>query len=416
MPSQADKFIGARIAELRAKRGLTQTGLAMRAHISKSLLSKVECGQRPASHEMVAACARALGVTPADLLGQPYREELRADELDLLVQPIREALNLYNVGGDPAVRPRPLAELADERDRLCALIHHTELKEAAVDLPALLAEATTVAHTADRPRAWALLCGLNRVAFNLASKLGYQDLALLAASRTEWAADRAQDPILAAMGKWMSANVCSRYGEFRTGLRLQEIGRRLARDAEPGIERDAAIGQKHLSSAVLAARLRDTDAAAGHLEEAERHVARTGEATPEQWLRGQGPESSDPVGFRIRGVHWYAFGPTNVKAHKIAALADQNRHAEAVRVSQSLRIPTTWPVMRAGQVHIDVARSHLWTGQEDAAFMSLLKAQNVAPQQTRYHPQVREVVTQLRRRERSRSGSLAHFAQWVGVA
>ncbi|RKN43888.1 helix-turn-helix domain-containing protein [Streptomyces hoynatensis] len=416
MPDSADKYIGARIAGYRRDRGLTQTGLAMRAHVSKSLVSKVECGQRGASPEFIAACGRALGVTPAELLGQPYRDELRADELDLLIQPIREALNLYNVGGDPALRPRTIEELADERDRLSGLIHRTELKAAAIDLPALLAETTTAAHETGHPQAWALLCGLNRVAFNLASKLGFQDLALLAASRTEWAAARAQDPLLAAMGTWMSANVCSRYGEFRTGLRLQERGMRLAQDAEPGIERDAAIGQKHLASAVLAARLRDAGAAAGHLAEAERYAQRTGEATPERWLGAHAPTSNDPVGFRARGVHWYVFGPTNVKAHKIAALADQNRFAEAVKVAESLHLPARWPVMRAGQVHIDAARSYLWAGREDAAFISLLKARRIAAEQTRYHPQVRETVTQLRRRERSRSGSLAHFAEWVGIS
>ncbi|MFG3316955.1 hypothetical protein ACGF3J_02790 [Streptomyces sp. NPDC048171] len=37
---------------------MTQQGLAMRAH-----LSKAECGQKPASPALVAACARALGVS-----------------------------------------------------------------------------------------------------------------------------------------------------------------------------------------------------------------------------------------------------------------------------------------------------------------------------------------------------------------
>ncbi|WP_418952530.1 hypothetical protein [Streptomyces albireticuli] len=43
----------------------------MRAHVSKSLLSKVECGQRPASPELVAACARGLGLCPPICWGSP---------------------------------------------------------------------------------------------------------------------------------------------------------------------------------------------------------------------------------------------------------------------------------------------------------------------------------------------------------
>ncbi|MEY2231454.1 helix-turn-helix domain-containing protein [Streptomyces sp. BF23-19] len=61
------KHAGARIARIRKQRGLTQQGLAKRAHLSKSLLSKVECGQKPASPALVAACARALDVSTSDL-------------------------------------------------------------------------------------------------------------------------------------------------------------------------------------------------------------------------------------------------------------------------------------------------------------------------------------------------------------
>jgi transcriptional regulator with XRE-family HTH domain len=80
-----EEHTGSRIARIRKQRGLTQQGLAMRAHVSKSLLSKVECGQKPASPAFVATCARALGVSTSDLLGQPYAEELRRDRMDALI-------------------------------------------------------------------------------------------------------------------------------------------------------------------------------------------------------------------------------------------------------------------------------------------------------------------------------------------
>ncbi|MCD9144684.1 helix-turn-helix domain-containing protein [Streptomyces albireticuli] len=417
MPDEIDKYIGARIAERRADRGLTQQGLAMRAHVSKSLLSKVECGQRPASPELVAACARGLGVMPADLLGQPYLDELRRDQLDLLIQPIREALNLHNLGHDPSVRPRPLEQLAADRDRICLLVHETDLRKAAAELPALMVEAIAVAHATDDPRAWALLGGLDRVAFNVAAKFGFHDLSLLAAGRAEYACERAQDPSLAAMAKWMHTIACLRSGEFTTGKRLHALGIRYVEDAAEGPERDAVMGQMNLAAALLDVRCGEADAARGHLEEAERFARRTGDVTPARWLGSDPPEAVTPdrIGFRERGVHWYVFGPTNVAAHRISALADQNDHAQAVRVGRTLRIPQGWPAMRAGQVHIDLARSHLWTGQDEAAFRSLLDAQRVAPQQTRYHPQVRETVVQLRKRERQSRGTLAHFAEWVGV-
>ncbi|MFF3379931.1 helix-turn-helix domain-containing protein [Streptomyces sp. NPDC002680] len=52
------------MARIRKQRGLAQQGLAMRSNISKSLLSKVECGQKPASPALVAACARARWTFP----------------------------------------------------------------------------------------------------------------------------------------------------------------------------------------------------------------------------------------------------------------------------------------------------------------------------------------------------------------
>ncbi|WP_317259537.1 MULTISPECIES: helix-turn-helix domain-containing protein [Streptomyces] len=50
MPRSNVEHTGARIAHIRRQRALTQKGLAMRANVSKSLLSKVECGQRPPRH------------------------------------------------------------------------------------------------------------------------------------------------------------------------------------------------------------------------------------------------------------------------------------------------------------------------------------------------------------------------------
>jgi transcriptional regulator with XRE-family HTH domain len=54
--------IGARVAAERKLRGLTQRQLARRAHISYSLLTKVEAGHAPATPAFIGAVARALRV------------------------------------------------------------------------------------------------------------------------------------------------------------------------------------------------------------------------------------------------------------------------------------------------------------------------------------------------------------------
>ncbi|MEW2114745.1 hypothetical protein AB0945_06070 [Streptomyces sp. NPDC005474] len=93
-----------------------------------------------------------------DLTGQPYLDELRQDQLDGLINPIREAPNIYDydLGPDPDVAPRPVAELEADADRRCAMVRATNIKQVAADPAALIHEATTTAHTTPVDRNWRL--------------------------------------------------------------------------------------------------------------------------------------------------------------------------------------------------------------------------------------------------------------------
>jgi transcriptional regulator with XRE-family HTH domain len=77
MPSIGDERTGARIATYRKLRGLTQRGLALRANVAYSTLTKIESGHSMAQPAVVAAIARALSVNVTQLTGQPYINELR---------------------------------------------------------------------------------------------------------------------------------------------------------------------------------------------------------------------------------------------------------------------------------------------------------------------------------------------------
>ncbi|MBB5936200.1 transcriptional regulator with XRE-family HTH domain [Streptomyces zagrosensis] len=96
---------GARIAHERKTRHLTQRALADLSTVSYSTLTKIEQERLPASPSVLGALARALSVPVTRLTGQPYLEELRQDQLDGWIQPIREALNIYDLGPDPDVAP-----------------------------------------------------------------------------------------------------------------------------------------------------------------------------------------------------------------------------------------------------------------------------------------------------------------------
>jgi repressor LexA len=61
--------MGARIRELRRKRGMTQEQLSSKLYISKSLLSDIELGKRRVHAELLHDIANILGVTTDYLIG-----------------------------------------------------------------------------------------------------------------------------------------------------------------------------------------------------------------------------------------------------------------------------------------------------------------------------------------------------------
>lgn len=71
-----------RIKELRKERGLSQSQLAeMVGYTDRTSIAKVEAGRVDLSESKIAAFAKALGVSPADLMGFGLRQvELNADE------------------------------------------------------------------------------------------------------------------------------------------------------------------------------------------------------------------------------------------------------------------------------------------------------------------------------------------------
>ncbi|MEV1063514.1 helix-turn-helix transcriptional regulator [Streptomyces sp. NPDC050263] len=394
MPSSSAEHTGARIKHARKVRRLTQRELADLSNVSYSTLTKVEQGALPASPSVIGALARALSVPVAELNGQPYLDELRADQLDGLINPIREALNLYDLGADPDVRPRSVEELEAHADKLCAMVRATHIKQVAADLPGLICEATTAAYAAPADRNWQLLASVYRTAYDVTTKLGFPDLCTVALDRMDWAAQRASDPVLGGMRQYLRALAYLRASDYKTGKRLISLGMSTLQQAESGRALEVVTGQMHLGAAVLAGRDKDKAAAEGHLGEAARIAQRTGPAEK---------------------VHWLSFGPTNVGVHRVSVLAELDLYAEAVHQAESVVIPDDWPPSRLSHHHAEVARAQMWTGGTEAAFKSLLAARKLAPQQTRYHPTVRETYAGLEAAKRRMPDTFHNFGAWLGV-
>ena len=76
-PDRLIATLGARIRSLRAARGFTLKALAERAELSARFLVQLESGTANVSVRKLAALARALGTTPAELLSGPGGEAER---------------------------------------------------------------------------------------------------------------------------------------------------------------------------------------------------------------------------------------------------------------------------------------------------------------------------------------------------
>ncbi|MCX4550215.1 helix-turn-helix domain-containing protein [Streptomyces sp. NBC_01267] len=394
MPPHVEEHAGARIAHARKVRRLTQRELSDLSHISYSTITKVEQGAMPASPSVMGALARALSVPITELTGQPYMDELRKDQLDGLINPIREALNIYDLGADPDIAPRSLEELEADAERLCALVRKTNIKQVAAALPSLIHEATTAAHTQDSDRVWQLLASTYRTAYDVTTKLGFADLCTVALDRMDWAARRASDPVLSGLRQYMRALAYLRASDYRTGKRLIALGMSALEQAEPGRVTDVAMGQLHLGVAVLAGRDKDRETAQAHLGEAKRLAEITGPAET---------------------VHWLSFGPTNVSVHRVGVLAELDLYPEAVEEAARITVPEGWPPSRLAHHYAEVARAQMWTGHTESAFKSLQTARKLAPQQTRYHPTVRETYAGLHAARRRMPETFGNYGSWLGL-
>lgn len=394
MHSLPHDHTGARIKRLRLERHLTQTALADLAGISASLLTKIERRERPATPYVVACLARALRVEIGTVTGQPYTAELRADQLDVLIRPIRQALDVYDLGPDPEIRPRPHQLLADDAEAFLVAVRAGEIKRVAAQLPSVIQEATTAAHTAPGRDRWLLLASLYRTAYDVASKLGFYDLAALSLARMDWAAERGSDAVVGGMYRYMRALTYLREGEYRTGERLVQLGLSTLAQADPSREREVVTGQLHLGAAVMAGRSKNRSRADGHLDEAERIADGTGEAV---------------------STHWLAFGPTNVAVHRVSVLAELDEYGQAARAGRRVAIPQDWPKSRMSHHYAELARAQMWTGDLDDSFQNLLRARKTAPQQARYHQTVRETYAGLEAARRLLPDSFLSYGSWLGA-
>ncbi|MGH3928945.1 MAG: helix-turn-helix domain-containing protein [Pseudonocardiaceae bacterium] len=389
--------VGRRVAVQRKLAGLTQQQLADRAHVSKSLVTQVETGATPASPAFTAAVARALSIDVEALTGEPYGAPITDPSAEHAgIAALRAALDNEE---DPDVEgfPLPATELRTRLDRCQAYREKARYAQMLTVLPELLGYAHLIVNTArpghETETAWALLDDAYELAQTACLRFGYYDLGALAARCGKDAATRAGDPLRAALATFRYASHRLRRGHHKIVLRASDRGHALL-GGERSPAANAVRAVLHLRQSTAQARLGARDRADEHINEARQLVADGVPAHP------------------YYGVNANA---ANVDIHYVRVPVELSDSTTAVGRAEQIHLPSDAQPSRVGHHWVDVARAWTLHGDRAKALNALNEARRIAPQQTRYHPSVRETVYLLAERDRRASDSLAGFARWAHI-
>ncbi|MGW9307242.1 helix-turn-helix domain-containing protein [Saccharomonospora azurea] len=394
-----DEHVGGTIRTLRKAAGLTQNQLARRASVSVSLLGKVECGDRAATHALLASVARALHVPVERLTGQPYADNHHDAATHTSVDALRAVLRRIDLPEDAP--PRPLDQIAVDVTKLAALRRDANYRSLSARLPATLDDLARAAHHVDStalPRVQSVFVTAYYAAHMMLHRLGFPDLAEVVEHKLADAAQRASDPLADGLARWVRAQSFQSAGDYAHGLKLMDAAREQLADVLPQDSSPAALtvyGNLHLRSITLASRAGDTDTTRAHVNEARRLVTQLG--------------SSDQVHYGL------TFGPANLVTHETAAYVELGDAAAALQAAEKWRPSRSMPRTRKGHHYIGVARAHLMQGDREATLAALQQARGAAPQQTRLHPMVRDATAVLVSLHRRSNPELSSYAGWVGI-
>ncbi|MEU7752838.1 helix-turn-helix domain-containing protein [Micromonospora sp. NPDC049171] len=361
--------IGRRMAELRARRGMSQQVFADRIRRSKSWVDKVERGVRTLDRlSVIETVAAALGVAPDVLLaGKAPREPAAEPGGD--VERLRAALARYDLpdsGNDGQPAPS-LAQLDAQAGYAWTAYRNGHHPQVLRLLPDLLCDSRTQPGDAAD-----LLVRVYRLAAQVLVKLGEADLAWLAA-------DRAMNA--AAGNPWRAGLAAISLTQALRSLRRGGLAMTAAvaavhqLDLAPPHVRQPGVTGTLLIEAALAAAVSGDANAAGELTE---RAARLAE--------GQRQHDWDGIGF----------GPAPVDLARALIAMWSGDHQLAVTTHLRVASGNAWHLLpaehRAAHL-IDIAHAYLDLGDTRSAGRTLVAANRIATWETRIRPVARAALT-----------------------
>ena len=216
----------------------------------------------------------------------------------------------------------------------------------------------------------------------------------MADERARTAAAHGDDPLRAAVTEWNHSLLLMFDGAYPAALRSIDRAETMVALASPTPAVPAVRGTLHLRAAIIAARATNSHLAAEHLVVA----------------RSLAVEGQDQANFYNTN-----FGLPNVTIHEVSVPLELVDGTTAVTRAADVRLPPHTAPTRVGHYWVDLSRAWLLHGDRRRALDSLQQARRIAPQLTRYHPQVHDTVHILAAQDARSTASLRHFAAWCGI-
>lgn len=396
--------IGERIAWYRLRRGRSQEVLAGQIGRTADWLSKIENGRLQLDRlSVLRLIAEALDITLADLLGEPSLMEWTEDSGERTVPALRSALMDYRqvagLGGQPTSEPLRLDDLKSDLDDLWSAYQAARFGYVASRLAVLIPAAQNAARAYDGDDsliASGRLALTYHLAATLLTKLGEVDLAWTASNHGINAAQHSGNPVIVGSLLRSLAHSLLSTGQYKEAVRLTHDAVTFLDPhmSQAGPTLTSVYGTALLAGSMAAARAEDRETVRDFLDGASGAAQRLG--SDENRL-------------------WTAFGPTNVAIHRVSTAMELGDLQVAIAIGPDLDT-TGVPVERRVRHALEVARALSSANRREDALAAILEAEQIAPEQVRYHFLSRHLVQTWIRTQRGKpSYDLANLAERLNV-
>lgn len=375
---------GQRVAWHRVRRGLSQEVLAGLVGRTEDWLSKIENDRAALDRvSVIRSLADALGISMLDIIGEPMPSNTLSVPKGLAgvraaLMDYRQLSPLLSVIEAEHDAPR-LGMLRQDLACVMRAYQESTYGEMLRLLPPLLTQTQLGVreHTGDeRSEAHRLAALASQSAAMILTKFGETDLAWIAARRGLTSAEHSEDS--AVIGSLLRSTIHALHSQGRhadsTAMtsKASDYLRRGLDPKAPGIV--SIYGTLLLPGAVAAARAGDRTTAAEYLDEADEMATHLGADANHLWT---------------------AFGPTNVKIHRVVAAMALGDVPIALKLIPTVDT-TGLPVERRVRHSLEVVNAYHARNHVAEAINVLLSSERQAPEQVHEHVMSRQLVLKLR--------------------